>query len=427
LDLRGKKLLILGGTRLSCEIIEQAKKKGVYVIATDYLEKYPGKKIADKSFMVSTMDTDAIVNLIKEEEVNGILTGFIDSMLPYYQEICKKAGLPCYASEEQIEITTNKQKFKKLCNEFDVPVVEEYKISYPFKKEEMHCIKFPVLVKPVDNSGGRGIYICENEEKLKLNYEKSLSFSYRKKVIIERYMSAKEVTIFYVIQDGEVYLSAMADRYTKNRQGGIIPLPVAYIFPSKHLKAYQESLNHKVIEMFKSIGVQNGMIYIQSFVEDGNCIFYEMGFRLTGTLEYKIIYHINGINPLEMMVNYALTGSMYEISIESCINPNFKEWGCNITFLAKPGTVGKILGVNEVYSLEEVIDVVSSYNAGDIIKESSIGTLKQVIIRVFAVAKSKHELAKVIDKIHNIVKVYSEDGKNMLLEVFDTEELLNSK
>ena len=423
MDLEGKKLLVLGGTTLSCEIIRQAKEKGAYTIVTDYLEDSPGKKIADKSFMVSTTDIDGVVNLIKEEKVNGILTGFIDSMLPYYQEICEKIDLPCYATQEQIEIATNKLKFKKLCNEFDVPVVEEYKINYPFKAEDIKNIKFPVLVKPVDNSGARGIYICENAEKLKTNYEKALSFSSSKQVIIERYMNAKEVTIFYVIQDGEIYLSAMADRYTKNKQGGIIPLPVAYIFPSKHLKSYQESLNHKVIEMFKSIGIQNGMIFIQSFVENGKCIFYEMGFRLTGSLEYKIISQISGINPLEMMINYALTESMNEIPIEPLINPNFKGYGCNITFLVKPGKIGTILGINEVYSLEEVIDVVSAYNEGDVIQESDIGTLKQVILRVLIVAENKYELAKVIDKIYNTIKVYSEDGKDMLLETFDTREL----
>jgi biotin carboxylase len=374
---------------------------------------------------VSTTDVCAIVNLIEEEKINGILTGFIDSMLPYYQEICEKSKLPCYATEEQIEITTNKLKFKNLCKKFDVPVVYEYKINYPFKLEEMHCIEFPVLVKPVDNSGARGIYICEDAESLRINYEKALSFSPSRQVIIERYIIAKEVTIFYVIQDGEIYLSAMADRYTKNKNGGIIPLPVAYILPSKHLKSYQESFNYKVIEMFKSIGIQNGMIFIQSFVEDGKFIFYEMGFRLTGTLEYKIISQINGINPLEMMINYALTGAMNEASIESHISPNFKEWGCNITFLAKPGKVGRIIGVKEVNSLEGVIDVVTAYNEGDVIKESAIGTLQQIIVRAFAVARSKRELAKVIDKIHNTVKVFSEDGKNMLLETLDPEELFN--
>ena len=87
----------------------------VYLMVTDYLEDSPGKKIADKSFMVSTTDVDAVVQLIKEEKVYGVLTGFIEFMLPYYQKVCEKAGIKCYATKEQIEITTNKSKFKQLC------------------------------------------------------------------------------------------------------------------------------------------------------------------------------------------------------------------------------------------------------------------------------------------------------------------------
>ena len=422
-DINGKRLLILGGVVLSCDIIKQAKKQGAYVLVTDYLEESPGKKIADKSFMVSTTDIDAVVELIKKENVDGMITGFVDSMLPYYQAICEKTSIPCYVTKEQIDIVTNKKRFKKLCQSFDVPVVAEYEIQYPFTLQDVKNINYPVLIKPVDNSGARGIYICETPEDLIDNYEKSLSFSSSKKVLVERYITAKEATIFYIIQDNEICLSAMADRHVKNNQIGIIPLPVAYTFPSKHLEKYQETLNSKVVEMFKSIGVRNGMIFIQAFVENENIIFYEMGYRLTGSLEYKIISKLNGFNPMEMMINFALTGSMNEIRIKDIVNPNYKGWGFNITFLVKPGKIGSMLGIEEVSSLEGVIDVVASYSEGDIILESSIGTLKQVILRVFATTKTKNEMANLMDKIHGLIKVYSVDGENMLLDVFDTSEL----
>jgi len=421
--LKGKKLLILGGIDLSCEIIKEAKRQGVFVLVTDYLIDSPGKKIADKSFMVSTTDVDAVVDLIKKENIDGVLTGFIDSMLPYYQAICEKANIPCYLTREQVEIVTNKKKFKELCRAFEVPVVEEFKIEYPLSLEDARHISYPVLIKPVDNSGGRGIRICYSPEELILYYEKSLLFSSCKEVLIERYMDAKEVTIFYLIQDGEIYLSSMADRYTNNKKGGIIPLPVAYIFPSKHLKNYQDTINQKAREMFKSIGIKNGMIFIQSFIENGNCIFYEMGYRLTGSLEYKIISEFNGINPMEMMINYALTGSMYEKPIKALVNPNYNELGCNITLLARPGKIGRIIGVDEVKSLQGVIDVVHSYNEGDVIPEEALGTLKQVVLRVFATAKNREKMSSLMDKIYSLIKVYSVDEENMLLDVFDTNEL----
>ena len=370
--------------------------------------------------MISTTDVQSVVALIKDKQIDGILTGFIDSMLPYYSEICKRAGIPCYGTNKQFEITTNKVKFKNACRTYGIPVVEEYNIKFPFNKNELENIEYPVLIKPVDNSGARGILICNNANELIEKYPISLSFSRTKHVLIERYMTSKEATIFYLIQNGDIILSSMADRHVNNKQGGIIPLPVAYTFPSKHLIKYQENLNFKVIEMFKSLGFKNGMIFIQTFIENGECIFYEMGYRLTGSLEYKIIEKMNGLNPLKLMINYALTGEMHNLSIKEVINPNYSKFGFNITFLAKPGKIGKIVGVEEVKALDNIIDVVKAYDEGGVVPNDALGTLQQVVIRVFGVADTKNEMIDLMNKVHDLIGVYSENGEEMLLEVLDT-------
>jgi len=85
-DLKGMKLLVLGGPALAKEIVVAARRLGVYVIVTDWYspERSPAKKIADKALMISTADVDAIVQLVKSEKIDGVLTGFTDSTLKYY-------------------------------------------------------------------------------------------------------------------------------------------------------------------------------------------------------------------------------------------------------------------------------------------------------------------------------------------------------
>jgi len=398
---------------------------GLYVIVADYDENAPAKIMADKASMVSATDIDAVVNLIKEEKIDGVLTGFIELLLPYYQQVCEKAQLPCYASKEHIDYATNKNKFKQLCRDYNVPVVEEYKIDYPFYKADCENISYPVLIKPSDNTAGRGISICYNTDELIENYRKTLSFSPSKQVIVEKYMPWKEVTIFYTIQDGNVFLTAIADRYIQNRQNKSIPLPVAYIFPSKYLQDYINSLDSKVVNMFKSVGVQNGMIFIQSFVKNGNFVFYEMGFRLTATLEYHILSKTNNINILEHLTYFAVTGKMSENELYKTIVPTSDKFGGNITFLIKPGIIGKIEGEHEVLKLQGVTACFLSYKEGDEIPEQAVGTLLQVIARVLFVSNSKLELINVMDAIHSVFKVYSKTGENLLLKTFDTKELTN--
>ncbi len=426
-ELTGKRLLVLGGSRISSEIVRKAQELGVYTIVTDWYneDKSPAKKIADKAFMTSTSDIQAMLKLIKDEKVDGILTGFTDSTLPYYAQICKAAGLPCYGTIEQFEILTNKRVYKEICRDFGVPVVEEYNINEAdLDKDIVNNIKYPVLVKPADNSGGRGVSICNNKEELHHGFNKALGFSESKEVIVERYIKGKEVTVFYTLQNGEIYLSALGNRHINSNQDKVIALPVAYTFPSINLNDYQKNIEPRVKKMFQSLGMKNGLVFMQCLIEDNECVVYDIGYRLTGSLEYKLLESICDYNPLEMLIRFALTGQMAEYSLnEKRVNPEWKRYGCNVSFLIKPGVIDKIYGMDEIVKIPGVIDAVLARTEGEEILESDKGTLKQIIMRVFATAASQEELERILDEIYSSLKVLSIDGDNMLLEGFDTKDL----
>lgn len=424
-NLKGKKLLILGGSRISCEIVKKAQEMGIYVLVTDWypVEKSPAKQIADEALMVSTADVDAVVQLIKDRNIDGVMTGYTDSVLPYYARICEKAELPCYGTEEQFENLTNKNKYKALCKDFDIPTVEEYIINESSSDDDFNQIKYPVLVKPADNSGARGISICKDKEELIEAYNKAVDFSQSKEVLVEQYLDCEEVTIFWVFQDGEIYLSGMGNRHMKHKQEGIIPLPVAYTFPSIHLKRYEKEIAPRVKKMLNAMDIKNGMMFMQCLVKDGECIVYDIGFRLTGTLEYKLMKRIDDYDPLEMMIRFAITGKMAEHSLQDTVTPYWNQYACNVSFLAMPGVVDKINGLEDIKNIPGVVDAVLAHVEGDEIPESARGTLKQIILRVFAVASSQEKLEAILNDIYSKLEVISSEGDNMLMGGFDTSQL----
>ena len=114
-ELPGKRLLILGGITSATDIVKTAQEMGVYVIVTDYLPDSPAKKVADESSMISTTDIGAVVQLCKNKEIDGVFTGYIDSMLPYCCDVCQELDFPFYATKEQIETCIDKEKFKDAC------------------------------------------------------------------------------------------------------------------------------------------------------------------------------------------------------------------------------------------------------------------------------------------------------------------------
>lgn len=425
-SLKGKKLLILGGSKISCEIVNKAKEMGVFTAVTDWypLEKSPAKQIADEYFMTSTADIEAMVNLIRENNVDGVITGYTDSVLPYYADICKKAGIPSYGTREQLEILTDKTKYKKLCQEFNVPVIEEYDIKEAdLETDKINNIKYPVLVKPADGSGAQGVFVCNNKDELKQKYKESLRYSRNKNILVERYLEGTEVTVFYLLDDGDIYLTGMANRHMKHNQEGVIPLPVAYTFPSVHLEKYMKQTDENVKAMFRSLNMKDGMVFMQCIVQGGECVVYDIGYRLTGTLEYKLMEATYGYDPLEMHIRFALTGDMSEKNLHNVIEPIWKQYACNVSFLMKPGSIKEIRGIEEIKQIPGVVDAVVAHGEGDTLTEESIGMLKQIMLRVFAIAEDEQELKNKLDTIYNTLEVISTEGQSLLLEGFNTSDL----
>ncbi len=410
-NLRGKRLLIMGGMRISCEIVRKAKEMGIVAIVADYYpkEQSPAKLIADEDIQVSVTDVDAVVEVIKRENIDGVFVGFNDMLLPYYADICTKAGLPCYGTKNQFETLIAKDKYKALCRKFGVPTIQEYDVNDT-------DIRYPILVKPVDSSGSRGITICHNLQELEKAVEIGKEASKTGKVLIERYMDGREVTVFWTFQDGNYYLSALGNRHVKHNQGqDVIPLPVGYTFPSVFLPKYRAEVEDNCKRMFSHLGIKDGMLFMQCKVEDGTCYVYDMGFRLTGSLEYKILERVCGYNPLEMMIQFALTGKMGEESIANKATPEFATPAFNVSCLSAPGTINDITGINEVKAMDEVEDVVIAHVPGETITENMKGLLAQITVRVLGSVKSKEDLLPIMQRIDNSIHILGEQGEELLL------------
>lgn len=417
-----RKVLIMAGKPIgSVDIVKYLNINGAHTIVTDNLAvaDSPAKQIAAETWDISTADVDLIADRCAAEKIDAVFTGIHEFNIWRTIDVSERLKLPFYASRTDMLNTSLKTRYKELFRKFDVPVVPESDFD-----GSIDNIEFPVLVKPVDGSGGQGISICYNDEELKKAYQRALSFSATKQVLVEKFITASEVTIFYIISDGEIMLSAMADRYTGNGNKYTIPLPVLYIFPSKHIDGYIEKLNAKVIAAFKSIGLKNGMVFIQSFADKDEFMFYDIGFRLTGTQEYHILEKICGYNPLKMMVDYSLTGQMGEKGIEHLVDPYFKgKYAFNITLLARPCTVGKYVGIEEVQRMNGVIAVIKNHQEGVVIPEQATGTLNQVVLRVLGISDSYHNMKEMIETITQTVDVLSPDGESVVLPAFKIEEL----
>lgn len=380
-NLAGKKLLILGGKSLMVDMVAKAKKMGIYTIVTDNrpYENSPAKKAADKYYNISFSEIDKIVEMIKEERIDGVLTGYTDSYMEYYLEICEAAGLPCYGGREQFKIATDKSTFKKNCIEAGVPVIpgkEVYSLQEAIAEAEKQG--YPVILKPADNSGSRGVIKCLSETEIEQAYLYAKSFSSMGIVILEKFMDCENIAVSYYASDGEIRLTTTCERklHISEETGSSITSFTQY--PSKYTDRYIKEVNGKVIEMLKKNKFENGMIAFQMFVDEENFYFCEMCYRPSGGHHYILIDDQNGIDEMSLMIEFAVTGSCRASWNANKETPYFKNSCAMVKIIGTEGAViGKYEGIEKVQAREEVIKVIPMITPGDVV--GADGTTAQIL------------------------------------------------
>lgn len=421
MDIKGKKLIFLGGSGLDACAIIRAKEMGVFTIVANKfsIERSPAKKITDEAWDVDFSDVDCMVELIRKNHVDGIFVGWTDSHLPYYAQICEKAGLPCCGTVEQFDILSNdKRRFKEECIKFGVPTPEMYDIDISFQREALDKIVYPVMVKPADGSGGRGIMKCNNEQELIAHYKELYAESESKKIIVERYMgSEREIFIHYTVQDGYCSLSSSFLKYKVDSEKSKAASCLFHMFSPKFLDTYQREEEPTVINMVHSLGIQNGNLMFQGFEENGKLYFHESGLRMGGEQFYVFAEPLNKISSLEMMIEFALTGKMTRYNTRTSDNFKFSKYCCNYYIPLNPGKIAKIEGIEQVNAMPQVLQNRQFKQVGD--EVSATSSLDRVIFRIHVMDDTAKEFAKTLCKISDTLQILDENGNDMQMQHLD--------
>ncbi len=412
-SLRNKKLLILGGSAIMIIPVQKAKSMGLYTIVTDWhpIEKSPAKQIADEYWNISLMDYNLLAAKIKEEKIDGIFTGFTDKFLLAYQHLCELTGLPCYASKEIFETTLDKSKFKQLCIDNDVPVVP----AYDLKTFSPNVISKDnkIIIKPVDNSGSLGIISCDDPKMFQDCLDYALSFSDKKQVVIEKYIDMNSFSVSYTIQDGVISMSTINDRIVHKVEGAGA-VTNGGVYPSKYIDSYLEKMDKKVREMYKRLGLKNGVLFIQGFTNGNEYYFLEMGYRISGGHHFIYTGNQNKTDALEQLIHFAITGKMADYNIAERDNPRFNDLCFQWNILGREGTICKVEGFDKIENMPEVISCSLSKRPGDRIGKDGTTTQKLAVLHL--VLKDKCQVKSTLQYIYSHFKVYDADGQSLVLD-----------
>lgn len=413
-----KKILILGGTAQQIKLVEAAKKMGVYTIVTDYLVDSPAKKVADEAWMLNIKDVDQIVERCKQEQVNGVICGYIDPCQRPYQQICDALDLPCYGTKDQFFYMTDKHAFKKMCMENGVDVIPEYTEEEALSGQA----EFPLFVKPVDSRGSRGQSVCYTTEQLEnaINFAKSESSN--GDILIEKYMKgAHEFQVTYFFVDGEAYLIRTVDSYCGSEANHLEKVVACAVSPSRFTDEYLKIAHQNVVKMFKAMRYKNGPIFMQGFEDNGKFRFFDPGLRFPG-VDYERVYTKEfGIDLMEAMVHYALEGNCGSVKpLEDGVNLNGKRAAVLFPTL-KAGKVAKMQGFDRTDNCK-VVSLIPRCEIGSEISWSY--DVNQRMDEVDILCADTEDLKSEISKLQDSMLVFDELGNNMQYEKFSVDRIL---
>ena len=300
-----RKILLLGGSAQQIVAIKTAQKHGFYTVLCDFLPDNPGQYEADKFYLVSTTDKEAVLRVAMDEKIDGVLAYASDPAAPTAAYVAEKMGLPTNPYQA-VETLCNKDRFREFlrASGFNTPVAK----GYSDKNVDTSIFSLPVIVKPVDSSGSKGATVLQDWNGLDKALDFAFSFSRSHRIIVEEFIEKKHEYLIggdIFVNDGKVVLWGLLNCH---RDGTVNPLvPVGKSYPLLLDKEDEESVHATLQNMVDKLGLRFGSVNVELVVDKNNRVWpIDVGPRAGGNMIPDLLGMIFGVDVVEMAVLAAM-------------------------------------------------------------------------------------------------------------------------
>lgn len=396
-----KRLLLLGGSRYLIPAIKAAHELGVYVITADYLPDNAAHKYADEYHNVSIVEKDAVYELAKRLKVDGIMSYATDPGVVVAAYVAEKLGLPT-SPYDSVALLQNKSKFRAFLrdNGFNVPYAKSYYDPKDAVKE-LDVFRWPVIVKPVDSAGSKGVRRVDKREKLIEAAQYALKYSLSKEFIVEEFIEQQGFssdTDSFSLDGKLVYASFNNQWFDKEAANPYVPS--GYIWPSSMSTEIQNELRFELQRLMSLLHMGTSIYNIETRQgKDGKAYIMECTPRAGGNRLAEVLRMATGQNIIMASVKAAL-GMPIE---EELTDPVYSgHWGEVILHSNEDGIFER-LDINEEFRKKNIKEIDLWVKPGDEIHSftganEAIGTL---VIQ----CESQDELYEALDSVWNLVQV----------------------
>ena len=310
-----KKLLILGAMEMHVPLIKRAKEMGNYVITVDYIPENPGHKLADEAYYDSTTDLDAVLKLSKKLNIDGIMTYNSDPAAPTAAYVAEKLGLPGNPYQS-VKIMSEKNLFRDflISNGLNAPKFGNY-LNIEDALCHINDFSFPMIIKPVDSSGSKGVTVVNNVNDVQNAIECALEKSRSKKFIIEEYIEpvGKQLHGDGFVENGKLVFLCLGDHHFDRTINNLVPY--SSTFPTEHSEETVEDCKEQIQKFISNVGFKNGGFNVELRVskKDNKPYIIDIGARNGGNFTPKVIEYCTGFNFMDRALKSSLGETLDDI------------------------------------------------------------------------------------------------------------------
>lgn len=396
-----KKILFLGAAPTQLAPIQYARSQGHYVVTCDYLPENPGHALADESYGVSTTDKEAVLDLSRRLNIDGIVAYASDPAAPTAAYVAEKMGLPGNPYTSVLTLA-RKDLFRSFLREngFNVPRSRSF-----YDKEEarrwLEQMNLPVFIKPVDSSGSKGVTRLLDVVDFDEAFDHALGFSREKMVVVEeqivkvRYQVAGDGFVV----NGRLAFRCWADEHFDKLCNGLVP--IGQTFPTSHPEDWLHIAHTETQRLLSLLGMKNGALNFDFvFTEDGKFYFLELGPRNGGCLIPEVIRYATGADLIKFTVDAALGQDCSELQMKG--TSGF--WSSYMVHALQSGRFGGLWLSDRIK--ERIVESDIWVRPGDLVDKymGSNHTLGTMIIRF----DSMEEMLHMVDNMEDDIRVLVE-------------------
>lgn len=337
-----KKLLLLGGLRYLIPVIKSAHEQGYYVITCDYLPNNIAHQYSDEYINASITDKEAILKIAMDKQIDGIMSFAVDPGVLTASYVSEKLNLQSPGPYESVRILQNKNLFREFLakHNFNVPKAKGY-TSLEDVISEIDLFKLPIMVKPVDSAGSKGVSMVQNYETLKKSIEFALEFSPTNQIIIEEYIEQNGFpsdSDCLSINGDLVFFSLSNQRFDLNATNPFTP--AGFSWPSTMLNQHKDELRKEVQRLLTLLNMKTSIYNIETRIgTDNKAYIMEVSPRGGGNRLAEMVKLSTSVD----LISYAVKSAVGE-KVEFNENPVYNGfWGEIILHSDKEGYFNKIV------------------------------------------------------------------------------------